>query len=111
MSRAKRSIEATVTIEGFSLFWRLHREQQEFTSDGWKGISIHVRVIETARRELFLEYPAVLTQKAGWIRTLPPRPTIVAAKVEGHIREAMAAGWRPDSRGKPFFYQVAELPS
>ena len=111
MPRAKRSIEATVTIEGFSLFWRLHREQQEFTSDGWKGISIHVRVVEAARRELFLEYPAVLNQKAGLIRTLPPRPTIVAAKVAGHIREAMAAGWDPDSRGKPFFYQVAELPN
>ena len=111
MPRAKRSIEATVTVEGFSLFWRLHREQQEFTSDGWKGISIHVRVVEAARRELYLEYPAVLNQKAGLFRTLPPRPTIVAAKVEGHIRQAMAAGWDPESRGKPFFYQVAELPS
>ncbi len=111
MPRAKRSVQAAVTIDGFPLIWRLHREQQEFTSDGWKGISIHVRVKEAARRELFLEYPAVLAQKVGWIRTLPPRPTIVAAKVEGHIREAIAAGWNPDSRGKPFFYQVAELPS
>jgi hypothetical protein len=111
MPRAKRSIEATVTIDGFSLFWRLHREQQEFTSDGWKGISIHVRVVEAARRELFLEYPAVAARKVGRIRTEPARPTVIAAKVEGHIREAMAAGWDPDSRGKPFFYQVAELPS
>ena len=37
---------------------------------------------------------------------------IVERKVESHIREAMAAGWDPDSRGKPFVYQgsrIAEL--
>jgi len=111
MPRAKRSIEATVTIEGFSLTWHLHREQQESTADGWRGMSIHVKVAEIARRELFLEYPAIQTQKAGWIRTEPARPAIKAAKVESHIREAMAAGWNPESRGKPFVYEVAELPS
>jgi hypothetical protein len=111
MPRAKRSIQAATTIEGFSLIWHLHREQQWCDADGWKGAAIRVSVAESARRELLLEYPAKQTQKIGWTRVDPARPTIVAAKVEAHIRQAMAAGWDPDSRGKPFVYQVAELPS
>jgi len=98
-------------IDGHSLIWRLHREQQLSTDDGCKGMAIHARVAEGVRRELHLEYPLVKTQKNGYTRIDPVRPGIVAAKVAAHIREAMTAGWDPDSRGKPFVYQVGELPS
>jgi hypothetical protein len=110
MPRAKRSIHSAVTIDGFSLIWNLHREQQWFTADGWKGIAIHVRVAEGARRELFLEFPPVGTEKAGVSKEAPPRYPISAAVIEAGIREAMAAGWDPGSRGQPYFYQVEELP-
>jgi hypothetical protein len=111
MPRAKRSIEATVTMNGLPLIWHLHREQQWCTEDRWKGVAIHVKMAEGAHRELILEYPTVRTQKPGYLRTDPARPTIVAARVAAHIREAMKAGWNPESRGKPFVYQVPELPS
>jgi hypothetical protein len=111
MPRAKRSIESTVTIDGVGLVWRLHREQQLSTDDGCKGMGIHVRVAEGVRRELHLEYPLVKTQKNGYTRIDPVRLGISAARVEAHIREAIAAGWDPDSRGKPFVYEVGELPS
>jgi hypothetical protein len=110
MARAKRSIESAVRIDGFSLIWRLHREQQWFTADGWKGVAIHVRVAEGVRRELFLEFQPVLTQKTEGMKDAPPRVPISAAKVEAGIREAMAAGWDPESRGKPCFYETDELP-
>jgi hypothetical protein len=58
-----------------------------------------------------MEYPIVKTQKNGYSRIDPVRPGIAAAKVVAHIREAMVAGWDPGSRGKPFVYQVGELPS
>jgi hypothetical protein len=35
----------------------------------------------------------------------------VTGKVLAHIRLAMEAGWDPDSRGKPFVYEVEEMPS
>jgi hypothetical protein len=111
MPRAKRSIEGEVAIDGFPLIWHLHREEQRISAEEWRGISVHVKVAEMTRRELFLEYPSALPQKPGWIRTEPPRPAVTAAKVEKHIREAMAVGWNPESRGKPFVYQVSELPS
>jgi len=95
-----------MTIDGFVLVWQLHREQQWSTADGWKGVAIHVCVADKARRELHLEYPAVKTQKNGWTRVDPARPGISSAKVEAHVRQAMAAGWDPESRGKPFVFEV-----
>jgi len=111
MPRAKRSIQAALSINDLSLIWHLHREQQWCTADGWKGLAIHVKMAEGAHRELILEYPTVRTQKPGYLRTDPARPTIVPAKVGAQIREAIRAGWDPESRGKPFVYQVPELPS
>jgi hypothetical protein len=58
-----------------------------------------------------MEYPLQKTQKSGYTRIEPARPGISAAKVAAHIREAMEEGWDPDSRGKPFVYEVGELPS
>jgi hypothetical protein len=110
MPRPKRSIESEVNIDGVGLIWRLHREQQWCDEDRWKGVAIHVQVAGAARRELFLEYPTVRTQKGGWSRIDPRRPGIQTKRIEAHIREAMAAGWDPNSRGKPFVYQVSELP-
>jgi hypothetical protein len=111
MPRAKRSIESALLIDGILLNWRLHREQQWFTADGWMGVVIHVKMAEGAHRELFLEYPAVRTHKSGDTRIDSVRQNISPTRVEAHIHQAMAAGWDPRSRGKkPFVYQVAELP-
>jgi len=111
MPRAKRSIQSAVTIDGLSLVWNLHREQQWFTADGWKGISIHVQMAGRARRELFLEFPPIGIERPGNTKDAPARHPVSAAQVEAGIREAMAAGWDPESRGKPHFYQVDGLPS
>ena len=111
MRNTKRSIQSAVTIDGVPLIWQLHREQQWCDEDQWTGLSIHVKVTNAVRRDLFLEYPAVPSKKIGLIRTDPVRPTITTARVAVHIREAIVAGWDPESRGKPFVYQVADLPS
>jgi hypothetical protein len=110
MPRAKRSIEAAVVVDGFSLQWCLHREQEWSSSDRSKGVSIHVKATEGTFRELFLEYPAAKSRKTGWIRAEPVQQHIQPKRVEEHIRLAIEAGWNPASRGKPFVYQVSELP-
>jgi hypothetical protein len=112
MRNTKRSIQSSVTIEGVPLVWRLHREQNWTDDEKAVGLAIHVQVVGPVRRELYLEYPAVRKQQNGYAGpALTFRPTIAAAKVAAHIREAMAAGWDPASRGKPFVYEVAELPT
>jgi hypothetical protein len=110
MPHTKRSIQAAITIDGFSLIWNLHREQQLTTAEGWRGVAIHVKVAEGVRKELWLEYPAVQTQKVGFTRTDFVQQNISPAKVEAHIRRAMEAGWNPEARGQRFIYEVDELP-
>ena len=73
-------------------------------------MAIHVMVAEGAHRELYLEYPAVKTPKVGFAKTDFVLQSIASAKVEAHIRQAMNAGWDPESRGKPYVYEVNELP-
>jgi len=110
MPRAKRLIEHEVTLNGHKLVWRLHREQQNSTVDGWVGVSIHVRVAEGTRKELYLEFPAVKTQKIGYTRTDHAILNIRAKVVEQSILLAMEHGWDPESRGKPFFFMLDEPP-
>jgi hypothetical protein len=101
----KRSIEATVEIDGFDLRWELRRELQWSAADGYKGMAISVRLIDGKHRELVLEYPAP-PKKTTWQVHLLERPKIVPSAVEADIRQAMAAGWKPASRGRPFAFQV-----
>ena len=112
MRNTKRSIQSAVTIDGFPMMWELHREQNWSADQNPTGMAIHVWVVGPARRELYLEYPAIRKRTNGLaapVETL--RLPISAAKVADHIREAMAAGWDPDSRGKPFVCELADLPS
>ena len=112
MRNTKRSIQSSVTIDGVPLIWRLHREQNWTDDRNAVGLAIHVEVVGLVRRELYLEYPAVRKQQNGSATpVLTIRPPIVSTKVVDHIREAIEAGWDPESRGKPFVYKVAELPS
>ena len=106
MPRPKRNIQGAVTIDGHALVWRLHREQQWFTADGWKGVAFEVKLATAARRELFLEFPPVLTQRSESMKDAPPRIPISAAKVEAGIRDAILGGWDPDSRGQPCYFQT-----
>ena len=110
MPHAKRSVQAEINLDGFSLIWRLNREQQLTTADGWQGVAIHVTVAQGVRRELHLEYPAVSTHKVGYARADFVLQNISPARVQAHIRRAMDAGWDPESRGKPFVFEVDELP-
>src|SRR5580692_12921887 len=111
MPRPKRSIESEVNIGGVRLIWRLHREQQWCTVDHWRGVSIRVISLDGEHRELFLEYSTVKNQRTHHSRvTWSTRPRIDPKRVEAHIRMALAAGWDPSSRGKPYVYQVSELP-
>jgi hypothetical protein len=110
MPRTKRSIQVATTIDGVPLIWHLHREQQLTTAEGWRGVAIHVKVAEGVRKELWLEYPAVITQKAAFTRTDFVQQNISPAKVAEHIRRAIEAGWNPESKGQRFIYEVDELP-
>ncbi len=110
MPRPKRQIETRIEIDGFRLVWRLHREQRHQKLSSW-GVSVHVQREDGAHRDLFLEYPMIQTQKLGLAQADYLKVQIQSKKVEAHIRQAIAAGWDPESRGQPFVYEVSELPN
>jgi hypothetical protein len=68
---------------------------------GLKGISVSVSLIPGKTRELILDFSFGLF---GLDRN-PPHAKVVGAIQRG-VREAIQAGWVPDSRGRSFRYQV-----
>ena len=96
-----------MVIEDVPLRWVLASEPQWSNSgDGYKGMCFSVKVLGEARRELIIEYPYP-KDRSGRPLPVPQRPTVTPNLVEGAIREALANGWDPASRGKAFvFYAV-----
>ena len=109
MKPRNRQASGTYVVDGYDLRWKLLREAHYSTSDGQKGMQFSVRAVsETARtfRELILEFP-VPKWKPGRHQE---KERILPQAVEAGIREAMAAGWDPVSRGRVWAYQVEEHP-
>ena len=97
--RKKRELGGTLEVDGFALRWSLKSEQIWDPNGEHTGLRLSVEREDETRRELVLEYPF---RELGRIT----RPDIDPHKLEGDIRRAMAAGWKPKSRGRPFFFQL-----
>jgi hypothetical protein len=107
--RKKRTIEGTVNIDDLVLHWALTSEPQWSNSgDGYKGLCLSVKVAGEARRELIIEYPYP-KGRDGRPLPAPQRPPMSAKLVEADIRQALAEGWDPNSRGKAYTYYVPEV--
>ena len=111
--RRQRTLAEAVVVDGFDLRWELRSEPQWSTEDGYQGLSITVQRTDGTFRELILQYPS--PQKKKMVvdgRTFlmpsgfPARPKISPGKVQADIRQAIAAGWNPASRGKVFVFHV-----
>ena len=96
MARTKHSYE--IEVDGEPYVWRLHRQPQ-WSSDvaGSRGMAIAVRHSE-GQREAVLEFPPGAQPRYGapQLQASHIAPDIVAKA----IASAVAAGWRPLSRGK-----------
>ncbi|HXC56021.1 MAG TPA: hypothetical protein VNU97_12060 [Rhizomicrobium sp.] len=108
MKARKRSADGTFVIDGTELHWSLLREAQYTTSDGYKGMAFTVRAEPDAGsnrtfRELILEFPF---PKRKFRFAHQEKERISPRAVEAGIRQAMAAGWDPVSRGRVWAYQV-----
>ena len=99
--RRKRDLSGALVVDDFPLRWTLKSEQIWSPSGDHIGLRVSVERSDEAHRELVLEYP---------FREMPggkaERPDIKAEQLEGDIRRAMEAGWKPKSRGRPFFFAV-----
>jgi hypothetical protein len=95
-------LAGTVTVDGSLYEWELRREPQWGESDGWKGMAVALRQKDT-QREALIEFPPPKRLLKGLQRG---RLQISDAVVSRGIRAALAAGWEPESRGKPVVFMV-----
>lgn len=116
--RRKREITGKVTVDDVVLHWEVRSEPQWNTTDGDIGMRLTIQAEgaltarnplapkNKAHRELILEYPFERRQKKT--SRFPDRPKIETAALIADIRLAMAAGYEPLSRGRPFVFALYE---
>ncbi|MDB5675636.1 MAG: hypothetical protein JWM65_2618 [Sphingomonas bacterium] len=95
------SLAGTVEIDGLKYEWQLLREPQ-FTADGWKGMTVSLRQMDT-QREAILEFPTPKRLLKGLPKGRSQLNDAIAAR---GVRAALSAGWEPASRGKPMVFMV-----
>jgi len=99
--RRKRDLSGILTVDGYPLRWTLKSEQIWDPSGDHTGLRLSVERSDEAHRELILEYP-FREMQGGKME----RPVVEVERLEGDIRRAMDAGWKPKSRGRPFVFSV-----
>ena len=95
--RRKRELSGTLEVDGIPLRWTLKSEQIWDSGGNHVGLRLSVERTDETRRELILEYPF---QELPGGRTA--RPDINVHRLADDIRAAIAEGWKPKSRGRPF---------
>jgi len=75
-----------------------------WNNEDFNGLSLQIELIEDRTRPLVVDFP--FERKVS--RSKPPKqqPPIPDAKIIHLIEQALALGWNPESRGKPFLMQV-----
>jgi hypothetical protein len=104
MGNAKRTQSGIVSVDESDFVWRLHREPQWCTTDGWRGLVIAVRHMD-GQREALVEWPMPNTAS----KSVPhrQRPKIDIPLLNLAVNTAIVKGWEPLSRGKPISVLVA----
>lgn len=97
----RRSLGGTIAVDGLSYLWELRREPQWCTVDGFQGMQVAVRREGAKGREALLLFPPP-ARRALRARVYRHRPQVQGAALERAIRAALASGWDPEARGKPF---------
>ena len=85
-------------VAGEAFAWRLDREPQWCTNDGWRGMVIAVRHVD-GQREALIEWP--MPEMASNSVPYRQRPKIDTPLLLQAVDAAIASGWEPLSRGKP----------
>ena len=90
-----------ITIEGDDYFWQLRHSWLVDSGIGVKGVSISVWRQPGSTRELVIDFPFSVFGLNG----SPKRADLIAALIPA-IKASIAAGWRPESRGRTFRFKL-----
>jgi len=94
-----------ITVAGHKLTWTVRHWPQWTSVRGLVGLSVEVIPIEPSRQRLIIHFPSggVHSHRMSPQRV---RPKVSSEQVADIARSALDAGWAPDSRGKPFIFEV-----
>lgn len=99
-----RDLAGTIEVDGLKYDWSVQREPQWCTVDGWKGMTVALR-LRDAQREAILEFPMPSTRRSR-LQPQLRRPQVNKRIIENGVQTALTAGWEPVSRGKPILFEV-----
>ena len=98
-----RDLAGVVEVDGLKYVWEVQREPQWCTADGYRGLTILLRQMDS-QREALIEFPMPMRyrgKRPNW-----KRPQVNDAIVINGVRAALLAGWEPTSRGKTMTFVV-----
>lgn len=90
-----------IVIDGDEYFWKVRHWVGAPGAKGQNGLSLSVSVDPGRRRELIVEFPYT---EFGAAR--PKSSMQFDARLKGCIEAALAEGWRPYSRGRPWIHEA-----
>jgi len=98
---ATRQLLGELVVDGTKYSWRLEREPRAVSHLGIVGAVVEI-IAAQGQRSLFLELENQYDSKNG--TPYHRRPKISEAELTEGVRAALAEGWKPFSRGRPFKY-------
>lgn len=105
MSRLDSSGSFTIGAERFT--WMVKHYAGEFSSDtNFRGISARVCLEGAKFRELVIDF-----DRQDYPLKRPASSQHFESRLKEYTEKAIEAGWRPDSRGKPFRIAADKLPA
>jgi hypothetical protein len=107
-ARFKRAISGNIVVNGAPFEWKIHREPQWCTADGWRGLALAVKHRD-GNREAILQFPMPLDERLG--SPQHQRPKVSQRLLQHGISAALDAGWDPLSKGRSKAIDVPDQPS
>lgn len=90
-----------IVVDGARYRWRVRHRPTYTQGIGISNQNISVTSCEAPGSRLVVELPTL--HCSNWLRA--PSAPVLPAQVAGHIRDAIAEGWKPTVGGKPFILQ------
>jgi hypothetical protein len=99
MAKPEKSPEK-LNIDGDDYFWKVRHGWLVDSGVGITGISISVWRQAGSTRELIIDFPF----SVFGLNRSPKRADLIAALIPA-VKSGIAAGWKPDSRGRAFRFK------
>jgi len=95
----------SITVAGHELVWSVRHWPRWTAESGLIGMSIEVVPVGPPKQRLIIEFPggSVTAHRMSPERA---RPKVSSKHIICIAQSALAAGWSPESRGKPFVFAV-----